>query len=306
MIFTSENNWYYYSYNNLEPFSRQTNNLKFKTHFSKYKGHIGNFKEELCNAAKSIINFYPSLTPNIFLSGGVDSEVVLRSFLNIGITPKVTIIRYENDYNLYDVSFAVVICNMLGINYKIIDLNLKKFYENEALKISDLAQIDRPRALPQCKFLEFTDDTDLAIMGLGDLSLNRLNDDYNKKGLWVNRCWEFEIGYDKYVRKVNRPAIFQFFKWTPGLVISFLNLEWCKNLVNDKYYGKLGIHSTKILGYKEFYPDLFQRKKQTGFEKIDNLINEVELCLKKKYNGLPFRNYVDRTIDDVYKEILKY
>jgi hypothetical protein len=82
-----------------------------------------------------------------------------------------------------------------------------------------------------------------------------------------------------------------------------MQMQWFTKITNDEYYGKLGFNSTKIIGYKEAYPDLIERKKQTGFEKVDLLINEVESFLKTKYKGLPYRQTVDRTIAEFQLEI---
>ena len=43
----------------------------------------------------------------------------------------------------------------VNVDYKIMDFNLQKFYENDAERISELSQIDRPKALPYCRLLEF-------------------------------------------------------------------------------------------------------------------------------------------------------
>ena len=58
-----------------------------------------------------------------------------------------------------------------------------------------------------------------------------------------------------------------------------------------------------MIGYREVYPDMIERKKQTGFEKTDLLVNEFELFLKEKYNGLPYRQTVDRTLNELWLEI---
>lgn len=301
MIYTSENNWYSWSYGSGPKFSRQQSTDKLHTHFDPYYGTVSSFSKELLNAASSTLEHYPNLRPSILFSGGVDSELVLRSYLAIGANPKVYIVRYENDYNIYDVSHAVTVCSILNVDYKIIDFNLKKFYENDAEHVSELAQICRPRALPQCKFIDLVDG--LPILGSSDLTGIRTTDNYNKKGIWLIRCCEHDIGWSKYIRETNRQAIAEWFKWSPGLVISFTKLDWFKKVTNDEYYGKLGFNSTKIIGYREVYPDLISRSKQTGFEKIDGLIEDIELSLKKKYYGLPYRQSVDRTIDQLYQDI---
>lgn len=307
-MYTSENNWYYWSYGSLPPFSRQTDSptdaLPFKTTFSKYKGSassLSTFKDELCKAAASTIDHANDKITLLF-SGGVDSEIMLRAFLDVGYTPKIVIARYENDYNIYDVSYAVTICSILNVPYTLLDINLEKFYDNDAERVSEIAQIDRPRALPHCRLLEIVDG--FPIMGASDLSPIRLSDDYNIKGKWIMRCWEHDIGWSKFLRGINRPGVAEWFKWTPGLVLSYMNTVWFNNLVTDCYYGKTGSNSTKLIGYKEAYPDLIQRTKQTGFEKITSLIDEFEKFLRKKYCGLPYRQTMDRSIMQLYTEIL--
>jgi len=303
-MWTSENNWYKWSYGDEPAFGLQSSNLPFHTSYvCGFKGVIGNFKEELLKAASSTLDHYPGLKPCIFFSGGADSELLLRAYLDIGSNPEVYIVRYENDYNIYDVSYAITICNILGVDYHLIDFQLKKFYETDAEKISEIAQIDRPRALPYCKFLELVDG--LPILGEGDPYWVRLNDSYSDKGQWRYKDMEAFIGWDKYARHLNKPAVPQFFKWTPGLILSHTKLDWFTKLINDEYSGKLGTNSTKLQGYKEIYPDMIHRQKQTGFENTDAMINSFEKFLSKKYNGLPYRQYQDRTLIELTNEIYK-
>lgn len=300
-MYTSENNWYQWQYGDDPLFGRQTSNLTFKTQYTKVTTPVGTFKEELRKAAKSTMDHYPGLRPSIFFSGGVDSELILRAYLEIGANPKVYIVRYENDLNIYDVSYAITICTILNVDYNLIDFNLQKFYENDAEKISEDSQIDRPRMLPHVKFTDCADG--LIIVGHSDVRWYRPHDDYTKKAIWMAQDFEHDIGCDKYNILHNRPAIYQWWKWTPGLVISYTQLDWFKKLINDEYIGKLGINSTKIIGFREVYPDMIQRVKQTGFEKIDTLIDEVESFLNKKNNGLIYRGVIDRTIHELMKEI---
>lgn len=298
-MLTSENNWYSWSYGTGLKFGRQVSNLKLNTHFNVCTRH-GSFKEELLNAARSTLDHRDGKLVVLF-SGGVDSEIMLRALLEVGAKPEIIIARYENDYNIYDVSYAVTICSILDVPYKILDFNLKHFYENDAERVAVLAQIDRPRALPYCRLLELIDG--FPVMGASDLSPWRTSDDYSVNGIWMMRCWEHDIGWSKFLRQIEKPGIAEWFKWTPGLVTSYLNTKWFKMLTNDKIHGKLGSNSTKIFGYREAYPELLDRKKQTGFERIDSLVNEVECYLNKKFNGLPYRQVVDRSISQLREEL---
>lgn len=303
MVYTSEDNWYSWQYGDGEKFGRRLDGQQFKTNLTRMTRPVMSFKEELLAAARSTLDCYPDLKPNIFFSGGAESDVMLRTYLEIGCDPKVTIIRYENDYNLYDVSYAVTICSMLNVKYDLIDFNLTKFYENDAERISEIAQIDRPRALPYCKFIEEAEG--LPILASGDPSVHRITKEYtqDKKGDWLGICWEHDIGWSKYIRSIDKPAIAEWFKWTPGLLLSYFNLDWFVKLTNDEYHSKLGPNSTKLIGYREAYPDLIDRKKQTGFEKIDKLANEMQAFLSTKYNGLPYRSYCLRSPDQFRLEL---
>lgn len=302
-IYTSENNWYQWSYD-IDLFGRrQDKDQQFHTVYTKSNSAIGSFKNELCNAAKSTMDHYAGLRPCVFFSGGVDSEVVLRAYKDIGSNPIAYIIRYENDLNIQDVSYAITICIMLDIEYKLIDFNLQKFYENDAESISEISQIDRPRALPQLKFLDFVNDNEFAIYGIGDPRWSRGHDDYTLSAEWLLIDQEHDTGWDKYIVQKGIPSIAQWFKWTPGLVLSYTRLAWFQNLISDQYCGKLGVTSTKIIGYREAYTDLLDRKKLTGFEKIDDLINQFEQSLEKKHNGLIYRGTVVRTLDQLWTEI---
>jgi hypothetical protein len=301
-MYTSEDNWYQWQYDNDPLFGRQTGGKELKTIYTKMSRPLMSFKEELIEAAKSTLDHYSGLRPCVFFSGGVDSELILRSYLAIGSNPKVYIIRYENDINIYDVSYAVTVCSILNVQYDIVDFNLQKFYENDAMQIAEEAQIDRPGMLPHLKFTECADG--LIIVGHSDVRWYRTDNDYTKKGTWLMQDFEHDLGCDKYNILHNRPAIFQWFKWSPGLVLGYTKLEWFINLVNDKYYGKLGINSTKILGFREMYPEMIERIKQTGFEKTYPLILEFEETLNTKFNGLPYRACIHRTLDQLYGEIL--
>jgi hypothetical protein len=282
-MYTSHNNWYSWNYNNRQ----------FQTTYNTYTESVGTFKEELIKAASSTVDQFGN-DISILFSGGSESDLMLRSFLSIKSKPNVYIIRYENDYNLYDVSYAVTICSMLNVDYKIIDFNLTRFFENDADCVSEIAEIDRPRALPYCKILELIDG--VPIFGRGEPN------PIKTKNTWIQRCHEHDVGRIKYARAINKPAIAEWFKWTPGLVISYMNLNWFNNLINNKY-NIIDVSTTKMIGYREAYPELINRVKKTGFEKIDTLISEVDKHLFNKYNGYPYRAIHDRNINDWYFKI---
>ena len=83
-MYTSENNWYSWQYGDGELFGRQVADPQlFKTHLTLFPGQINGFGEELKKAAASTLDHYSGLKPSVLFSGGVDSELVLRSYIDI-------------------------------------------------------------------------------------------------------------------------------------------------------------------------------------------------------------------------------
>jgi hypothetical protein len=298
------NNWYRYRYDNQEYNSPKTNiNQKFTTDIFTKNTKILPYKEALIYNAKQIVSDFNNKKFALMLSGGSDSEVMLRSCLEAGVNFKTYIFRFENDFNIYDVSYAIALCESCSIDYHLVDFNVKKFYETEAVKLSILSQTDRPRALPQLKFLDYIDE-ESCLYGQGDINWKRLNDiDYTTKGIWVHSCNEHEIAWEKYLRATNRIGVALWFKYTPELQLATALNNWSQALINDKIYGKTGTNTTKLLGYKEAYPYILNRVKKTGLEKIDITINEVEHTLSVLNNGLHYRQSYYRPANEYIKEL---
>lgn len=296
-IQTSLNNWYRWNYGGS---SRRTDiNQKFTTEFFTDPVKVNSFKEALIYNATTTADFYQGKKFGLMFSGGSESELLARVYKEIGKEFKAYIFRYEKDINLYDVSYAVTIAEQLNIEYQIVDFNLEKFYATDAERVSELAQVDRPRALPQLKFLDYIDE--IPIAGASDPTWYRPNNDYTTKCEWLMRDWEHDVGWSKYLTAINRPGILEWFKWTPEIVIGFTKMHWFSDLINDRIYGKLGTNSTKLQGYQEAYPDMIPRIKKTGLELAEPMIVEFEEFLKRKYNGLPYRAGVDRTLNQILK-----
>jgi hypothetical protein len=297
MIYFNENNWVTWSYND-QPIQGRSSSASdiFKVHHNPDPKPIGTFLEEGIRAAKSVANHYQGRQLDLFFSGGLDSEIMVRSFYAAGLKPRVHIVRYENDINLEDVSYAIAIANSLNIDYNIIDMNIKKFFENDAERIAEQAQMDRPRMLPSLIYGDLVDG--VSILAMGEALWQRTDSDYSKKGTW--QYWEIESDYacDKYNLFHGRESIHLWHRWTPELVLAHTKYKWFYKLINDGYPKRLGNTSTKIIGFKEEFPDLLERKKYTGFERISDLIIDFENFLKKKNNGLIHRRQVEYSVDE--------
>jgi hypothetical protein len=268
-----ENNWVKWYYDVPENQIRNNNSQKFIVEHSLFRDTTCTLRDSAIAACQSIRDTYPDHKFSIMLSGGSESEICLRAFQLAKVPFRVYIGRYENDINLYDVSYAVTLCESIGIPYTIIDFQLKKFLEKDAVQYGDYAQIKESRLLPQLALCDLVDG--IPIMGGGEPSVNRLNADYTVKGTWLLEESETFWGWTKYFVRKNRIAIPEWCRWSSQLHQSWINLPWFQKLINDEYPGKLSIHSTKLYGYQQQFPELLPRVKKTGFESINYIFNEL-------------------------------
>jgi hypothetical protein len=290
-MISDEQQWYQWGYDDANWLGRRISpDQKFSFRYVVDNVKSLSFSDALDYNLKVFLNDYPDEKYGLLLSGGSDSEAVFRTFVKNKVDIVPYIFRYENDSNIYDVSYAIALCESLQKEYKLIDFNLKKFYETEAEKISEFALIDNPRVLPQLKFLDYIDE--MPIAGEGHPYWFRHNHSYDEPGIWEKMEIEVPLGWERYTRYINRKASMLWLKYTPEFTLAFDQTPWLQNLINDKFYGKLGIRSTKFQAYKEVNPEMLFRKKQTGFEKLKDLTNEFEQFLYKKYNGFHWRKEV--------------
>ena len=302
MIQINQNNWWYWTFNNEKYGDRVSNDDTWSVHFEGKIEKLLSFREETIKAAKSTRDAFLDDKFTLLLSGGSESEMIFRSFVIAGIDFDVAIIKYENNINSSDVYYATKLCNAFDKSYKIIDFNLKKFYENDIDLILDITQIERPRMLPQVVCADLVDG--IPICGGGDPHWIREHSDYTKSAKWYLQEFEHELGWDRYFIKKDRQAIMHWFRWTPELVLSYTNMNWFINLTSNNFFGKLGNWSTKLIGYTEQFPEITQRVKQTGFEGCEELIEEVQKYIHTRNNGISF--FTDCKIDiDILERMYK-
>ena len=63
-------------------------------------------------------------------SGGTDSEIVIRSFLQIGVKPRCVFIRFKDGYNDEDFIYASRIASELGIKLEVFNFDVIDFYQS--------------------------------------------------------------------------------------------------------------------------------------------------------------------------------
>lgn len=274
--------------NSVEPFNVSIGSID-KDHYRR-----SNFRKELLRTADLI---YQDLGKDfvIFLSGGTDSEIVLRNFLDIGIKPRCATIKFKNDYNANDVSEAVSLAKEFDIDLDLIDFDVKDFlYSGEADEFGQKIQCTQLTYLMVYKcILDFGAP---AIMGGEALLTRHLQ---TQPSYWYYTFRENEdASAMRFSNVFNIPLVNEYFSYTPELLLYYLKDPDIKSLVSTKFNYKLTSVSSKNAILKRLIPEIRVRKKTHGFERLlafnfeayRELSSEQIFRLEPSLDGIPYNN----------------
>ena len=255
-----------------------------------------NYAEELKRTADLI---YKDLGKDVavMLSGGTDSEIVLRNFLDIGVKPNCYTIKFKDDYNASDVNEAIDLAKELDVPLHIIDLDVKEFY-NSGLASEFGKQLQCTQVTYLVVYYSILKLGLPAVMG-GELLLKR-NINTNPSS-WYFCIRENEDGSAmRFSQKFNIPLVNEYFSYTPELMLYYLEDTGIQNLVSSTYNYKLSSVSSKNDILKRLMPSIRLRKKTHGYEKLlgfnfeayRKMANEQIMRLEPSLDGIEYNQVI--------------
>lgn len=200
---------------------------------------------------------------DLMFSGGGDSELALRCFRELGIPVNVVSFRYTDNINRRELAQAIEICQDLNVRQTIIDLDLKKFYENEAYDLWTTGYYLNAGRLVHMKMTQYLDNVPLCCDGLtqSPYSIRRVPD-----GSWAFKFMEISYSLAHYCKRIGRPAVANVFDFSPRPLAAFLSLPDITRLVQQQTPE---INDYSVLKYdliNQLYPGIKYRNKYHGFE----------------------------------------
>ena len=197
------------------------------------------FREECIEAAKLIYE-KADLELNLLFTGGKDSQVAARAFMAAKVPFRAFICRYENGINMYDIQKGIDFCEAYGIPYELLDLNVMKFFEQEAWDYSERYGNSVPMG---AVYLWICDQMDgHPIMSnfrwwfhhnwtsISDLHYFNI-DNPQKENPWVLMTGEQKFALCRYFMVEDREGTFDFLIYTPELALSFLEDYWTQKMI---------------------------------------------------------------------------
>lgn len=289
MIALSHQNHFRWGYGEkFQPFKRFSEET-WRVAYGSPSGPLGNFREECHRAARLLASTHPSPIWLCF-SGGLDSEVMVRVFIECGIPFRAAFLRFSQGENDHEYEWTQRICRQLNVELKIFTLDLKQFFlSGAALDFADSAECSTPEMLATMWLSSQLEGS--VVFGSGECFFVRENSDGFEPGLrmpYSPYCtWHlFEkesVGswYKHFVRAgiTGSPG---FFQYTAEQIFSYCKIPIIENLLANRLYGKLSSTSSKLEAYRQFWP-LEARPKYNGYENLRALVEDFELFLVNRY-----------------------
>lgn len=257
------NNWMSYHYDDDSSFKQFRTSI-LSLNIKNIQGKDIDHYQALVRNAEIIRDSYKEKF-DVMLSGGIDSELIVRINHLLGIPQNVFFFKLENDYNILDYLSAKKICNDLNIQLKVINFNLKEFFDNDAEYYYNNTFCGQIAILPRFKFIEMLDN--IPVFGGGEPYYRRKNQsDYTTKSQWILNWIEHELFMGIYGDIINRKIIGEWYLYTPEVVLSYHKNKIIKNVLADRVYGKLSTWSSRTEVYKSMFPQIEHKPKLVGYE----------------------------------------
>lgn len=241
------------------------------------------FRAELIRNARCLNKEFPGLT--LFMSGGLDSEMALRSFLNAGIVPKLVTVRFPDGTNMYDIGPMMEMLNQMNLKFSIIDFDMDEFVESE--KCYDIAAKYQAYTLYQQMLLSIAEEYSAPMITIDEIELEKHTIMHWETGEYYNE-WVFLKKEDqdgvwrRFVDKTRIPALNNFYTYSPETILSFLKISTTAELIRDKIPGKLGWTSSKMQIYSNLGYVFRKRPKWHGMENYIHLWDQINYNVSAK------------------------
>jgi len=306
-------NYLKFGYNSV-PFSqRKSITDQFYVEIERCKVDLG-FKES-CLAACHAIRNDTNKELVLAFSGGIDSEFMVRTFLEANIDIKIAIL--DNGYNEHDIGYAYKFCKERNIPYQVYKVDVEKLFKSN--KIKDFIKTSQVSSgtllLHAYLILQIANAGGFPICGNGDQVIVRaIPGDFNSlrpAGREIMYKFDTHGGHqidDWYVHFTEGPGyantrfmlfnniagVYNYFSYMPEQIYSYLMRDEIINAFKDRMKFVLkGEEKYQI--YSSYYTDLENREEYMGSEYIPNVIeyNNVVKGINVQMNNRYRYKYLD-------------
>jgi hypothetical protein len=259
-----KNNWLSYHYDKLGDVKTKTvpgENWKLRIKQTITRP-IKSYHEELLLNAHAVKDAFNEPL-DLLLSGGLDSELALRSYVEAKIPINVFIAKYNDNINAVDFHEALKTCQIYNVTPTIIDCNLKTFLENDAHDMWNGGYFAEPGYMIMLKVIESLDNIPVICDGINADNFRMAN---------KTQCdiviYEKHFAAAIHGNTINRPLISSWYDYSPELTAAFLDLnlhKWKKHKLITPPFNNANLHKLKYLNSNKLFGTRI-RQKRSGWE----------------------------------------
>ncbi len=257
------------------------------------------FPDECVEVAKLIGQKAAALNRPIYvcLSGGMDSEVVVKSFLRAKVPFTAITFRFHGGLNAHEIRFVTRFITAHRVKHRFFDINILSWIKsNEAEEMFHGAQTASLNLLPHMKLMNhiWFDLGGVPVLGNGDVYLENLGTDG-----WRYVELEYMLSWFRHAIRMQILGGIGFFQFTPEVTLAMLREPKFERLgMNRDEYATRAYETSKHIKYavyRRYWPDLTIRPKFGGQELVE-----------EQYKARTAELLADRTDTFIDKFVLPY
>lgn len=253
----------------------------FDINFHPLKRNLYNWYDEVYNTSLEI---YKSTKKPIYVcfSGGIDSEVIVKTFIKNKIPFKVFIVKHNNSTNDHDIWHAITFCKENKLEFVISRIDFEDFLKNKIFEYAEKGyRAIRIFRYFQLFILEQIESMGgCAVLGSGEQVYCNIDNEI---------CINMEQGHTMsldWCKNNNTKHYPYYFMHNSELYASYMKLDLIELLLKTPSYftnHRDNMSTEKMIIYHKFWPEMKRRNKFHGFEKILEIKNDTESKLRMMF-----------------------
>ena len=261
------------------------------------------FRSECANTARLLADEAKALNrvSTIFLSGGMDSEVVCMAFIEAQVPFKAITFRYPNGLNEHETAYVDKFVARTGIEHSYFDIDIQKWaFSAEAEELFLESESNHFEFMPHMKLMNHVwCNGGMPVMGNHEVEFCLVD------GVWSYVKQEYAVPLFKHLKLYGMQGTVGFLQHTTEQVLAMALHPRMRALCEGK--NKLAnlllksSNEVKYEVYKDCWPEMEVRPKQTGAERVRGLMISRAHEMQKKQGRLfnrkwvvPYNQFIER------------
>lgn len=207
--------------------------------------------------------------PFILLSGGLDSEVLVKAFLEAQVPFEAISFRYLNGLNKHEVNFIEAFKARHKFAHRYLDIDVLDWYKSdEVATLFRESQCVSVAMIPHMKLMSYvhTELNGFPVLGNGDVYLEK------QDGQWQYVELEYMLAWYRHAQQNNIQGEVGFFQSSAELTLAMLREPKIERLGRNEDLYATRVYDTsrfiKYAIYRKHWPDLVMRPKFEGHELV--------------------------------------